>query len=148
MLAFWVLLFINDRPAEYRDVSDEPDHADWVGQRCTVLKGLAAHGVTLHPGPNEITDFVHIVRQNVGGGPEITFQVPIHRGMDMLITDVEQCTNCVMFSIGRIRYAVTIIPNLRELAPYRVFADSYTLAPDQVQCVQDASDSLMPKLMP
>ena len=90
ILAFMVLMMINDGPAEYGDVSHAPEYAGWVGQRCTVLKGLVAHGVTFHPGPNEVTDVVHISPRRIGG-PEITFERPIHRGTDMLITGVERC---------------------------------------------------------
>ena len=139
--AFWVLImlmFLNDGIAEYRDVSHEPDHAVWVGQRCTVLKDLVALGVTHHPGPNKITDVVVISTQGTSG-PEITFRRPIHKGVDMLITGVERCTNCRLFAYGRIQYVVTIIPNLRELAPYRVAAEPDVLDPDQVHCAKDVS---------
>jgi hypothetical protein len=138
ILAFMVLMMINDGPAEYGDVSHAPEYAGWVGQRCTVLKGLVAHGVTFHPGPNEVTDVVHISPRRIGG-PEITFERPIHRGTDMLITGVERCTTCVMFAIGRIQYAVRIIPNLPELAPYPIHAIPDALKPDQVHCVKDGS---------
>jgi len=131
-------MMINDGTAEYGDVSHEPGHSAWVGQRCTVLKGLMAHGVTLHPGPNEVTDYVRIGTQGIGGR-EIMFQVPIHRGMEIVVRGVERCTNCRLFAFGRIRYAVTIIPNLRELAPYRVFANSYAMEPDQVHCAKDVA---------
>ena len=97
VVALLVLMFINDGPAEYRDVSHEPAHAVWVGQRCTILKGLMAHGVTLHPGPNEITDYVSIGTQGIGGR-EITFQVPVQKGTDLLITDVEDSVGGFRFS--------------------------------------------------
>ena len=142
IMAFFVLTFIadNEGPAQYKDVSHEQEHTGWVGQRCTVLKGLRAHGVTADSWPQRgITDYVDITTLPGIGGPEITFTVPIHKGMDMLITRVEQCTTCRLFGFGRIRYAVTVIPKLRELAPYRVFVGTSELAPDQVHCVTNVS---------
>ena len=139
VVALLVLMFINDGPAEYRDVSHKPAHAVWVGQRCRVLTDLVALGVTHHLGPNEITDFVKISKG--GSGPEITFSRPIHSGMELLITGVERCTNCSLLAFGRIRYAVTVTPDLRDLAPYRIVAPPNVVESDQVHCVKDVAPS-------
>jgi hypothetical protein len=136
--AFWVLLIVGDIwGSQWKDVSREPEHAARVGERCTVVKGLRAHGVTKAPGPNEheITDYVTITPLPGIGGREITFEVPLPKGLVMWVTGVHECWNC---PFDRIRYAVTIA-EVRELAPYPVFARTEALAPDQVHCVKDVS---------
>ena len=125
--------------SQYKDVSQA--YAHWVGQRCTVLKGLVAVGVTLGDlGPNQITDVVHISTL-AATGPEITFRESIRKGTDMLITSVEAFTNCPFPPYPRLRYGVTLIPSMPELAPHRVFAKSDAVADDQVHCVKDGSPS-------
>ena len=131
--AFWVLLIVGDVwRSQWKDVSREPEHAARVGERCTVVKGVRAHGVTMDLGPNEITDYVTITPLPGIGGPEITFEVLLPKGTVMLVTGVQECWNC---PFGRIRYAVTV-PEVHEMAPYPVFARTEALAADQAHCVK------------
>jgi hypothetical protein len=113
----------------YTDVSHEPSHAERVGQRCTVLKGLRAHGFNWdHP---DVTHEVDVTPLPGIGGREITFKVAIPKGTTILVTGVRKCWNCPFG--GRIDYAVKI-QELPELAPHRVFARAEALAPDEVRC--------------
>ena len=105
-----------------------------------MLKGLRAQGVTLDPGPNEITDYVAIRPLPGIGGREITFELPLPKGTVMMVTSVQECWNC---PFGRTRYAVTV-SEIGELAPYPVFARIRALAPDQVHCVKDVSPAAAP----
>ena len=135
----WVLTFILNGTAKYKDVSQA--YAHWVGQRCTVLKGLVAKGVTLGDlGPNQITDVVYISTL-ASTGPEITFRKSIRKGTDMLITSVEVCINCPFPPYPRFRYGGTLIPSVPELAPHRVFAGSDAVADDQVHCITNGPAS-------
>lgn len=116
--------------ARYTDASREPDHAERVGQRCMVLKGLKAHGVELDQ--RDVTHSVDVTTPPGIGGREITFQVDVSRGTEILIAGVRRCWNC---PFGRIDYAIKI-PELRQLAPYPVFARAETLEPDEARCVK------------
>lgn len=117
--------------ARYTDVSQKPGYAERVGQRCTVLRGLRAHGVTLDPSAKEeVTNYVAVTPLPGIGGREITFDVDVPKGTRILVTGVRSCSNC---PFGRIDYAVEI-PELMKLAPHPVFAYADALAPDQVLC--------------
>ena len=115
--------------ARYRDVSSDPKYAERVGQRCMVLKGLRAHGVTLDLG-KKLTHEVDVTALPGIGGPEITFTAPAPKGTTINIIGVRKCWNC---PFGRIDYEVNI-PEVRQLAGYHVFAKAETLTPDEVQC--------------
>jgi hypothetical protein len=118
--------------AEYRDVSNDARYIASVGQRCTVLRGLRAHGYTLNLNHRDVIDAVDVTTLPGVGGIEIIFTVAIPKGTKILVTGAQECTNC---PFGRVRYAVNI-PDLPRLAPYRVFVRPEVLAPDETDCVK------------
>jgi len=129
VLLFGLFVLGTSCQARYTDVSQKPGHAERVGQRCTVLKGLRAHGFSWDQ--PDVTYEVRVTSLPGVDGREITFKVNIPKGTGIVVTGVRECWNC---PFGRIKYAVEI-PELTELAPHRVFADADALEPDQVLCV-------------
>ena len=130
-------LVLSQCRSRYKDVSHEPGYAERVGQRCTVVKGLRAHGFTVDLRRKDVTHEVAVTTLPGIGGPEITFKVDIPKGTTIVVTGVRECWNC---PFDRIDYAIRI-PELAELATHRVFARSDALAPDQVQCVKQSPAS-------
>ena len=114
----------------YHDVSHRSPYADQIGQRCTVLKGLVAHGYTLDLRRMDLTHEVDVTTLPGIGGPEITFRVPLPKGTTIVINGARNCWSCLF---PRVQYAVTI-PDVAKLSPYRVFAREEVLAPDEVHC--------------
>jgi hypothetical protein len=117
----------------YTDVSGEPGHAEWVGQRCVVLKGLRAYGFTLDLRRKDITHEVDVTTLPIGG-PETTFKVLIPKGATLVVTSVRKCWNC---PFDRISYGVEI-PDIPELAAHKVFARSEVLGSREVQCTKNS----------
>ena len=99
--------------ARYTDVSNEPEHAQWVGRRCAALKGLRAHGFTLDLRRRDVTHEVDITTLPGISGPEITFEIPVPKSSTLVVTSVRKCWNC---PFGRISYGIEI-PGTPELAP-------------------------------
>jgi hypothetical protein len=129
------LLGLGSCDARYTDVSREPAHAGWVGQRCVVSKGLRAHGFTLDVGTKNVTHEVDVTMLPGISGPEITFTTPVPKGTTVIVTSVRECWNC---PFGRVSYGV-MIPEIPELAAHRVFARADALAPGEAQCGQAPS---------
>jgi hypothetical protein len=115
--------------ARYQDVSSEPKYAKRVGQRCMVLKGLRAHGITLDLG-KKVTEEVDVTALPGFGGPEVTFTAPVLKGTIINVIGARECWNC---PFGRIDYEVNI-PEVPQLASYHVFARAEDLSSDEVQC--------------
>ena len=132
---FFAVAIIGSCRARYRDVSHERRYAERVGQRCTVLKGLIAHGVTWDSRNEDPTEWVTVTPPPGFGGREVTFEVDVPKGTEIWITSVQECLNC---PFGRTRYSVTI-PDLRKLNPYPIFTREESLAADQVQCVKEST---------
>jgi hypothetical protein len=117
--------------AQYRDVSSGPKYATRVGERCVVLKGLRAYGFTMDLQRKDLTHEVDITTGAIAG-PEITFAVPIPKGITMEVAGVRECVNC---PFDRISYAV-VVPGVPELSDLKVFARAEALAPEEVQCTK------------
>jgi hypothetical protein len=117
--------------AQYRDVSFVPEYATRVGERCVVLKGLRAYGFTKDLRRKDVTHAVDITTVAIAG-PEITFAVPIPKGITMEVTGVRECWNC---PFNRIDYAVVVL-GVAEVSELKVFARAEALAPEEVQCTK------------
>src|SRR5262245_53839484 len=96
-IAILVLLLISPKltRARYVDVSDRSPYAERLGQRCTVLKGLRAHGYTLDLRRKDLTHEVVVTVLPGIGGPEITFKVPLPKGITLVITAARKCWICL-----------------------------------------------------
>ena len=103
--------------ARFTDVSHRHPYVDRIGQRCTVLKGLRAHGVKRDL-DSEVTNHVTITTLPGVGGPEITFEVALPKGTIIVIKGARNCWSCLF---PRVQYAVTV-PAVSKLAPHSVFA--------------------------
>jgi hypothetical protein len=130
VVALGVLTFLGTGSARYTDVSGDPAHAGWVGQRCVVLKGLRAHGFTLDLRKRDVTYEVVVTTLPGIGGPEITFKTPVPKGTTFTVTSVRKCWNC---PLDRISYGVEI-HGIQELKAHKVFAMADVLGPDEAQC--------------
>ena len=127
-----VLSLYGSYGARYTDVSHRRPYVDRIGQRCTVLKGLMAHGYTMDLRRKDLTHAVDVTTLPGVGGPEITFEVPLPKGTTIVIDGARNCWSCLF---PRVQYAVTV-PGVARLAPHRVFAREETLGPDEVSCVR------------
>jgi hypothetical protein len=115
--------------ARYTDVSKEQDYAQWVGQKCVVLKGLRANGFTVDLRRKEVTHEVDVTAFPIAG-PEITFTTPVPKGTTIVVKSVRKCWNC---PFGRISYGIEM-PEMPELLRYKVFARGDALAPAEARC--------------
>jgi hypothetical protein len=128
-IAFIALVSCN---AQYTDVSDRPRYAEWIGQRCTVLKGLRAHGFTLDLRRKDVTHEVDVTTLPGISGPEITFTIPIPIGTTFVVKSVRECWNC---AFEKIDYGVEILA-IRELAAHKVFARAEALGQEETRCTK------------
>ena len=128
-----VLLGVGSCNARYTDVSNEPDHADWVGQRCVVRNGLKAQGFTLDLRKRDVTSAVVVTTLPGFSGPEVTFTTLVPKGTTLIVTSVRKCWNC---PFDRISYGV-VIPDTPKLATHKVFARAEALAPQETQCTKN-----------
>ena len=116
----------------YHDVSHRSPYASQIGQRCTVLKGLVAHGYTLDLRRKDLTHEVNITTLPGVGGSEITFEVSLPKGTTIVLNGARSCWSCLL---PRVQYAVTV-PDVAKLSAYKVFAREEAVAPDEVRCVR------------
>lgn len=119
--------------ARYTDVSDEPGHGEWVGQRCVVRNGLRAHGFTLDLRKRDVTSGVEVTTLPGFSGPEVTFTTSVPKGTTLIVMSVRKCWNC---PFDRISYGV-VIPDIPELTAHKVFARAEALAPQETQCTKN-----------
>lgn len=110
-----------------RDVSDVAEYAERVGQRCTVLKGLVAHGVTNIDG-----NHVLVITTPPGiGGRHVTFQEAVPKGSELVVTRVTECWNC---PFDRITYRLKVESSVPRIAREEGKAGPDVLSPDEVLC--------------
>jgi hypothetical protein len=126
-----LFIVLSSTASHYEDVSDDPEHASRIGERCIVLKGLRAHGVYNVDGTRGVTDHVTVTTLPGFSGYEVTFTADIPKGTAMVVIGVRKCSNCPFEN--RIEYALSI-PDVPRLAGYKVFARAATLEPDEVRC--------------
>ena len=128
-----VFLALTESPARYRDVSREPLYAVMIDQRCTVLKGLRAHGYTAVRGKRGETDGVVITTlPSYQGGSEITFKLDVPKGTVLRITSAKKCTNCLF---GRTEYGFKV-DSIPRLAAFEIFGEPEVLAPEELACTK------------
>jgi hypothetical protein len=79
VVAFGVfaLFALSSCNARYTDVSGEPAHAEWVGQRCVVRNVLGAHGFTLDLRKRDVTAGVEVTTLPGFSRPEVTFTISV-----------------------------------------------------------------------
>jgi hypothetical protein len=115
--------------ARHKDVSHDPQYASRVGQACTVLKGLRAHGLTRDLRTKATLEVAVTTLPGIDG-PEITFKTPIPKGTVFRVTSVRECWNC---PFDRISYGVSV-PTIPELAAHNTFARPEALEPTEAEC--------------
>lgn len=93
--------------AAYRDVSAELPHRDRIGQTCTVVAPLRAHGVTKKLEGERKTDYITIWNPGFTG-PEVTFTADIEAGARIKILGARKCTSCPLDE--RVDYQVQVSP--------------------------------------
>ena len=127
-----VIILYDSYGVRFRDVSHRSPYAERIGERCTVLKGLMAHGYTLDLRRKDLTHEVVVTTLPGVGGSEITFDIPLPKGTTIVFNGARNCWSCLF---PRVEYAVTI-PDVAKLSPYSIFAREEALGPDEVSCVR------------
>lgn len=110
-----------------RDVSHQGAYSALVGQRCVVLKGLIAHGVTAIDGNQVI-----VVTTPPGiGGRHVTFEEAVPKGSQFVVTRVTECWNC---PFDRITYRLKVENSNPRVAKEEAQANDDILSPEEVSC--------------
>jgi hypothetical protein len=119
--------------ARYRDVSSEPAYRIVVGQTCTLVVDLRAHGVTKKIEREKKTDFVTIWNPGFSG-PERTFLEILKPGTQLKILAARQCTNCPFED--RLEYEVKVIPEPIQFEGKPAYLRAESMSAQHMQCAK------------
>jgi len=117
--------------AAYRDVSSELLHKGRVGQTCTVLASLRAHGVAKKLEGEKPTEYVSIWNPGFSG-PEVTFTAAIEPGAKIKVLSARKCTNCPFDE--QVEYQVQVSPEPTSFTGKAAYLRAQSHSPQYLRC--------------
>ncbi|WP_444932881.1 hypothetical protein [Microbulbifer sp. JTAC008] len=95
--------------AEYKDISSEPEYSQYIGKQYKLISDMDYSGVNLSRGySDEIHVYIISSRDPGWSGPEVVTRETLPTGSVVIISKVEECTNCLTFGAPLRRAQVEI----------------------------------------